>query len=186
MADPVTLAVAKQHLRIDSATAAEDTELTAIISAATQYAEAITKRDLRGSTVTKVLSQFPYSSNRTALGIPLYKGPVASVTELKYFDTDDVEQTVAGSNYRIVTNYGMSTLYPAMSGTWPTDCNNEPGNITLTYVIDGTIPEAIQQAILLIVGSLYENREDGVLEQGIVAVRAPIGAKDLLHAYRMR
>lgn len=187
MADPISLAVAKQHLRIDSASADEDVELLSIISAATQYAENITKRNLRGSELTKLYTSFPYSLDREKLGLNMIKGPVASVTSLKYYDSSNVQVTVDQADYRIVVRNDTSMLYPAMGSNWPSDCNNEPGNIELIYTISSTnIPSPITTAILLIVGSLYENREDGVLEQGIVSVRAPIAAKDLLSAYRLR
>ena len=187
MADPVTLDEVLQHLRLTSTSAEEDTELLNMITAATEYAENITKRNLRGSTVTKHLTSFPSPLYRLKSGITLTKGPVASITSVKYYDTDNVQQTVDPSAYRLVIVDNNSTLYPAIGGNWPSDCNEEPFAIEVIYVLDATgIPQAIKHAILLIVGALYENREDGIIDQGIVALKAPIAAMNLLWPYKLR
>jgi hypothetical protein len=76
-----------------------------------------------------------------------------------------------------------------MGEVWPTDAADEPEHLVVTYAVDGTsnIPNSVKQAVLLIVGSLFEYREDGVIDNaGLALVKAPKGADDLLSPYRLR
>lgn len=192
MASPVTLTEAQQHLRLSNQTADEMTALNNMIEAATRYAEDICKRDFGETTQALVFDGFPASYlNDTAdncFRVP--GGPIASVDSITYYDTDDTEQTVDPADYRVVTKHSVSRVYPAFSGEWPKDCNNEIGSVTVTVTYDDPASDrriaSIKSAILLIVGALYENREDGVIDQGIVKITAPIAATDLLSSLRTR
>ena len=59
----------------------------------------------------------------------------------------------------------------------------------MTYARDGSVsvPGYDKQAILLVMGSLYEYREDGIIyNAGLALVKTPKGADDLLSPYRLR
>lgn len=193
---PVTVDEAVEHLRLGPTVDDEEwLSVEQMISAATALAESICSRSWMQTTKTVGYSRFPDSSwPKTGQYLLLPGGEVSSITSLKYYDTSDppVEKTLGSSLYRLVTGYGLPRVYPAMGESWPTDANScEPDHITITYVVGDNdvldVPAPVKSAILLIVGSLYEYREDGVIDNaGLALVRAPVAAKDLLHPYKMR
>jgi uncharacterized phiE125 gp8 family phage protein len=181
MANPVTVTEACTHLRLIQAdlTTEEAAQIDAFIAAATDHAENITKRILTDAEQVAYLDDFPVSRFLTIKAAPLTE------IAIQYKDTSGALVTYAAGNYYTFTPYGVTRVVPN-SMTFP-DTNCMLGNVTITYKVDvSAIPMAIKAAILLIVGALYENREDDVIEQGIVAVKAPTAAKDLLNPYIMR
>jgi uncharacterized phiE125 gp8 family phage protein len=118
-------------------------------------------------------------------------GVASSVDSVTYYDTDDVQQTLTGADYRLVTRNGLSKLYPAMGEYWPSDGGNEPANVAVTFTVGeasaSDVPAAVKAAILLFVGSLYEYREEGVIDNsGVALVSAPVAAERLLHPFKLR
>lgn len=191
MADPVTLAEARIHLRLPtSIDTDEQDEITRIISVATEYAESYTNRLWTTGSRSEFFDAFPVSSDRSKLGLylPSAKGGI-TITSVTYYDTDYVQQTLASNLYRLVGAQDRAYLFPAFGELWPTDLANEAKHIEITYSIDGSVsvPASVKQAILLLVGALYEYREDGVIDNaGLALVKAPKGAEDLLNPYRIR
>ena len=191
MADPVTLAEARIHLRLPtSIDTDEQDEITRIISAATEYAENYTNRLWTTGNRTEYFDVFPISTDRTRLGLylPSAKGGI-TISSVTYYDDNYQQQTLASNLYRVVGATDRAYLFPAMGEVWPTDLSNEPKHIAVTYAIDGTVsvPQSVKQAILLLVGALYEYREDGVIDNaGLALVKAPKAAEDLLNPYRIR
>ena len=190
MANPVTISEARLHLRLPSDLGAEEAvEIERMVSVATEYAENFCNRSFTSDTTrTATFSIFPASLHRHMLGLFLPKGKVSSITSITYFDTSYAQQTLATNKYRLVDGGNRAHVYPAMGEQWPTDVANEPENIVVTYVVGETsVPVSVKQAILLVVGSLYEYREDGVIDNaGLALVKAPKGADDLLSPYRQR
>jgi len=190
MADPVTLAEARLHLRLPtSIDSDEQTEITRMISVATEYAESFTNRAWTTGSKVAYFDAFPLRGERDKLGLYLPGGKISSITSVTYYDTDFAQQTLSSSKYRLVGASDLAYLYPAMGEVWPTDVADEPKHIAVTYALDGTasVPASIKQAILLVVGSLYEYREDGVIDNaGLALVKAPKAADDLLSPYRLR
>lgn len=190
MSDPVTLAETRLHLRLASDLSSdENAEITRMISVATEYCENFCNRSFTTKTRTAVFDDFPVSWNRKNLGLYLPMGKVSSITSVVYYTNTFVSTTLAASKYRLVGASDRAHLYPAMGEVWPSDVACEPEHIVVTYVVDGTasVPTSVKQAVLLVVGSLYEYREDGVIDNaGLALVKAPKGADDLLSPYRLR
>ena len=60
-----------------------------------------------------------------------------------------------------------------------------PGRLRVRYTAGlGTLPEWARQAILLLTGHYYENRESVVVGAGVVAVQIPQAVEDLALAHR--
>lgn len=190
MADPVTLAEARIHLRLPSTIDSdEQAEITRMISVATEYAESFTNRSWTTGSKTVYFDAFPAGAERSKLGLYLPGGNISSITSVTYYDGDYSQQTLAGSAYRLVGAADRAYLFPAMGEVWPTDVANEPKHIAVTYALDGSVdvPASVKQAILLLVGSVYEYREDGVIDNaGLALVKAPKAADDLLTPYKLR
>lgn len=113
----------------------------------------------------------PYSADR-----------ITAVT-IQYFDEDNTLQTVDSSNYDL-SNSG----YPAVvriSGdfapTTLTEIGPDVQKVTVTVRPETELPNSIQQAVLLYMTHLYENRE--AVTQG-KAVEAPLAFKYLCGQFR--
>jgi uncharacterized phiE125 gp8 family phage protein len=92
---PVTLQEAKAHLRVLNGE--NDVYIQSLIEAATEYCEGVTGRSLRVSeTVVQTYDCWPGGR------IEFDRQPVISVTSFKYYDSDDVLQTVVSTNYRLL------------------------------------------------------------------------------------
>jgi len=184
--EPISLTEAKKHLRLAVSDAdalaytAEDAKITALIAAAREHVEAITRRALITQTWDAVIDEFPWG-----LEIVLPYAPLQSVTSISYLDTDGVAATFTdfaadlfGSCIRL--NYEES---------WP-DIRSE-SQITIRFVCGygataDTVPASIRQAMLLIIGHLFENAEDTVNSNlgGSSIMRLPLGVDALLAPFR--
>jgi len=152
----LSVANAKTHCRVTGSD--DDTEITAYISAATDYVEAATGRQLVNGTYTLKLDTFPAEDY-----IELPRPPLSSVTSVKYYDTAGVQQTFSSDDYtvdthsepgRVVLNYGES---------WP-NTRTQHQAVEIVFVAgygadDTSVPENLQTAIRLLVGDFFENRE---------------------------
>jgi len=151
---PVSLAEAKAHLRVDSSE--DDTLIGGLLASATAYFDGPNGIGLALCTQTWEvrLDVFPCGP----ICIPI--GPVASITSLKYFDPDGVEQTWAGSNYESDLT-APARVRPLAGGAWPA-IRDKLAAVTLRFVVGQSaadVPADLKAAVLLVIGHLYANRE---------------------------
>lgn len=183
-AEPVTLQEAKSHLRIDFTD--DDSYILGLISAARGYAEGIQKRSIGVQTLELNLDEFPVTSSRTygyfygyGMGkagiygsgaIQLHSGPVQSVVSVKYTQSDGSAVTmVEGTDYLLNSR---DQVVPV--STWPVVNLISADAIKIQYTAGYNIcPPATKQAILLMVGHFYENRE------AVVVTSSRSGASEL-------
>jgi len=154
---PVTLVEAKAHLRVDISD--DDTLITSMIAAATDFCEAYTGRSFVPRTYRADLRGFYFGN--------LPKRPIISISSVKYYDTGSPETltTWAATNYQLVNDilyWTEAASIPAYAyradaiqitytaGYAPTSSPEDPAE---------SVPTAIKAAILMIIGDLYENRE---------------------------
>jgi uncharacterized phiE125 gp8 family phage protein len=188
---PLTVAETKDHLRVD--TSDDDDLITAMISAATDHVSGRngwTGRALVEQTWDLKLDAFPCAGK--AIKLPL--APLQSVTSVKYIDTDGVEQTLSDTVYAVDADSVPGRVYLAYGQSWP-GIRSQRNAVTIRFVCgyadDGgspvdyraNIPEAIRAALKLLVGAMYENREDFVT--GTIATQLPFAAQNLLMPYRV-
>jgi uncharacterized phiE125 gp8 family phage protein len=180
--EPVTLAEAKLHLRVDHTD--DDTLIGLYIEGARQFTEKFTARALVTQTWELVIDQFPLSE----IMIPL--PPLQSVTSIKYDAPNGVEQTLATTGYDVDTASQPGWVVPATSG-WPStiDAINA---VRIQFVagyspttdsppdLVANIPSNLKTAILLHAANLYANRESVVV--GTISSVMPTGG--LLHIMR--
>lgn len=151
----VSLAEAKLHLRVDGSD--DDTLITACIIAATEYAEQATGRAIMPQTWEHTLYNFPVAFQLTRI-------PVASVTSIKYYDQDGVQQTLGTARYTLnnADDFGPAYVLPVYGDTWPaTRCQTNA--VAVRYLAGwpdaASVPDSIKAWIKLQVGAMYENRE---------------------------
>lgn len=142
----VSLAEAKETLRIESADTSLDVTITLSIKAITLEAEHYLNRSLVSQGFRQTLDAFPSA-------IQLEYPPILSVTSVKYRDSDDVEQTLDPADYLLDSVSEPSYLVPASGTAWPSTyarVNAVMVDYTSGYGIDSTtVPENIKNYILV-------------------------------------
>ena len=174
----ISLAEAKAFLRIDSDYDDDNTYITSLINVATQVVEEFTRRRLMTQTYNLFYDEFPPY-------IDLQVGDVASVTHIKYYDADNTLQTLAASNYDVDTKVRPGRIYESEDGDFP-NTYERPNAVEVEFIVGGTasdVPAPIVQAIYIIVGRYYENRQDVVM--GTQVNELPLMVDHLLTPYRL-
>ncbi len=150
--EPVTLAQAKVHLRVTDST--EDDYILGLISAARALAEHRTGRSLASQTLLLQLDEWPDE-------IELERGPVQSVSWVKYMDADNVLQTVSPADYYLDdgSDDDVSWLLPGSGYSWP-PVGDVANALRIQYIAGyQTCPATVQQWIKVVIGEMYEHRE---------------------------
>lgn len=166
-AEPITLAEAKSHLRVDHAS--EDVYIGGLIAAARAITENMTGRAWVEQTQEDVLDAWPRTIYGLSGDVVLSRAPVRAVDSITYFDPDGVSRVLSPSDY-IVSPGGHShpgRIRPAPAASWPDIQAGRIDAIAITYKAGvvtaaqvATMPPEIKQAILFVLGHLYLNRED--------------------------
>ena len=173
--EPITTAEAKSHLRVDISD--DDTLIDSLVAAARQAFEEINGRSLFSTTWKLILDGWP--SGET---IMLPRPPLQSVTSIAYTDTDGNTTVWDSANYVVETNRTPGRVYLAYNVTWPTASLRPASPITITYVsgwaTTAAIPQRYKQAILLLVGHWYENRE-AIVNTGAMPKALPLAYESL-------
>lgn len=137
---------------------AEDSLISALITAAREYCENIQHRALCTQTWELVLDDWP---NEDYIELPM--PPLQSVTSVKYKDTAGTETTWASTNYIVDPDSFVGRLALAYGITWPSGELYPAGGIRIRFVcgygVASAVPQAVKQAMLLLIGHWYENRE---------------------------
>jgi uncharacterized phiE125 gp8 family phage protein len=146
---------------VNAATTAEDDLLTDLITTAREHVEDICRRALLTQTWKYYLDAFP--SDKDFIKIPF--GNLASVTSVKWKDTDGTETTMTvTTDYLVETNgEGCGRIVLPYGESWPSDTLYPSNPITIEFVCGWTtaalVPFKIKAAILMIIADLWENRE---------------------------
>jgi uncharacterized phiE125 gp8 family phage protein len=182
--EPVTLAEAKAHCRVLHS--AEDDLLTALIVAARQYVEQFTWRALVTQVRELTLDSWPYAWRDGADTVRLPGGRVAAVGSVTYTASDGSEVVLGSGSYVAALTREPALVYPAWGVTWPT-LRDSRGAVRVRYTAGygaaEDVPQAIKQAMLLLVGHWYANRESVAV--GTIATELPQAVSALLSPYRL-
>lgn len=180
---PISLAEAKAHLRVDHSD--DDTYIDAIIKAATRHAEQFMGRALMEQTWDYYLDEFPDG----AIKLPM--PPLSSVTGLFVRDSSGAEEEIDSDTYDVDQASEPARLVLAYGQSWPTTL--EVANAVRLRFVSGyigddspnsaNVPSDIRAAILLIIGTLWEQRETVVIGQSVAQL--PWSAEQLLRPYRV-
>ena len=175
--EPITLIEAKAHLRVDHTD--DDAYITALIKAARGSAEAFTQSSFFTQTWVKSASRFV-----DIMDLP--RGIVQSIESVKYYDVDNVQQTVNAADYFLTSPSNKSYVQVVETG-WPPSLYYRNDAVQITYITGysdvADIPTDIKQAILMSIGHLYENRQDVIVGSQVNAM--PMASKHLLTPHRV-
>ena len=180
--EPVSTSEAKSHLRVD--TTADDTLIGTLITAARQHVENHLRRALITQTWELVMDAFPAGDV-----IRLPRPPLVSVTSIKYTDVAGSESTFSSAAYVVDTDSTKGRVVLKSGESWPSDTLAAANGVRVRYVAGygsaAAVPNPIRQAILLLIGTLYENRESVLVAQGVTVAQLPFGVEALLMPYRI-
>lgn len=145
MAEPITLAEAKAHLRVTSAD--QDAPIARFIVTAREWVEARSGHILVQRALTQSFSGWaPY--------LELFYRPIIDVTEIAYKDADGVDQTLA--DFAQTTGRYPFRIYP---DTQPALADNSTITVTFTAgYAPGAEPQLLIQAMLVLIAGMYDNR----------------------------
>lgn len=170
--DIITVANLKAFLRVDHSD--EDTYITALRQVAISYVETIA--DTRLGDVSAV----GYLDSWMPASFPI--GPVQSISSVTYLSTANTTQTLGASFY-----YSDLNTSPArIRFVSPPDLYDDAlARVQINMVVghpEASIPTPMIQAVRLLVGHLYENRQEEIT--GSITARLKVGIDALVSPYR--
>jgi uncharacterized phiE125 gp8 family phage protein len=182
----VTLAQAKAHLRVVDSD--DDLLIAAMVSAATSAAQNFTGRAFVDQTWDLYLDEFPTGTDMF-VKIPL--PPLIEVVEVNYDDSAGNIQVVDPLDYYVDSASQPGWIVPTGTLQWPTPLaaiNSVRVRFRAGYLDNNSppadaVPDDIKAAVYLILGSLYENREEQIT--GTIANKLPYGSEMLLRDHRV-
>ena len=174
--EPLTLNEVKLFLRVDDTT--EDDLITSLITAARGLVE--------GHTWMPLISQiWAMQFDKDELNLLVWninKAPLISVSSITYYDSDNNIQTLAASSYE-VDIYGSPARFRIKTMPSVYDRMNALQlNFVCGYANAAAVPQPIKQALYMIIGHLYENRQDVIT--GTQVNEIPMASEYLLQPYR--
>jgi len=154
--EPVSTADAKTYLNVS--TSLHDTLIGNQVSAARQWFESYTGTAVITQTITQIWDCTPQNWL-----FELAVGPVTGTPTVSYKDSDGTYQTWSSSNYTLDTVSNPARIIKLATAAWPT-IGYFPAVWKVVYSAGyasaAAVPEDIVNAILMMTGFFYENRED--------------------------
>ena len=181
---PITLADAKVHCRVDPDITAEDELITSLVVAATEECEHLLQRSLITQVWQRSLDGWPDGD-----AIELGMLPVRSVDSVLYIDTSGQQQAVPGSSWVLDDASELEAwVLPARGYAWPDTLDTANAVrvlFTTGYGDPAAVPDAIKTWIRARVATLYGFRAE--LLAGVSLQELPRGfIGGLLDRYRIR
>lgn len=181
--EPVSLAEAKLHLRVD--TSADDALIGGLIATARAHVEEMCRPQVAMLTQTweMLLDAFPDKDE-----IELRPWPLQSVTSISYTSPAAATTVWPNTNY-VVDTYSEPGRVSLVAGvSWPPAPLRRLNGVAIRFVAGygdaGTAaPLQLRQAVLLLVGHWYENREP-VITTGAFPQNIPMTVAALVGPWR--
>lgn len=179
----ITLADVKQHLKVE--TTDDDLYISELVTTAVEAVELWSGRVALEAEYKLERAAFPPAAE--ALELP--RGPLISVTHVKYFDTADppVQQTLNAALYQTWATLTPRVL-PIEAETWPDHRVRPPAvevQFKAGYANQTEIPHPMRQLLLLLVGKWYEVREQAAPGPAIQELAGLGAASSLLDSLRL-
>lgn len=175
--EPVSLAEAKSHLRVDITT--DDAYIAALITAAREYCETYLDETLLHTQYVMRLDGFPVE-------IELPKPPMASsgtytAVSITYTMDNGSTTELATTAYRVDRESTPGVIRYPYSGSWPPHLHDFNAVTVRWWAGKGasgsSVPQRVRNAILWLVGLWYERR---MAADTMTANEIPFGVKALL------
>jgi uncharacterized phiE125 gp8 family phage protein len=182
--EPVTLAEAKAHLRVDLSD--DDLLIESLVSAARAHIEDATGRALITQTWRLNLDNWPAADY-----IRLPRPPAQSVSSVVYTNSAGTAATLSSTTaYSVDTDSEPGRIVLRYGQTWPSVTLTPVNPIVITYIAGygraESVPQPLKQAVLLLVGHWYENREGSIVGAGVLASPIPFAIDSLIWMNRIK
>jgi uncharacterized phiE125 gp8 family phage protein len=174
------LATLKRQCRIADGVDDEDALLDVYAGAAERWVESYTGRALRTQTWQASVEAFP-----RRLWLPR-AAPLQAVSFVKYYDTSNVLQTLSASVYTVPAFGEPAWLELAYGQVWPSVYDRADAvrvEYDCGWADAAAVPPSLVQAVLLLVGHYYENRENSI--SGTITGSIEMAAEALCAPHRV-
>ena len=110
--------------------------------------------------------------------------PVASIVDVKYYDKDNVQQTLAPQTYQLLSDGLSSYVALAPGQTWPSVYWRRDA-VTVTFVAGygpnpSDVPASLRMAVCMMVGHHMQNTDAVIAGMRAVAIEVPLGVYALI------
>ena len=174
--EPITLAEAKAQARVEVST--DDTLITALITAGRELIEEMTWRALVTQRWDYYLDAWPEGDT-----IVLPRPPLRSIVSFEYIDQAGVTTAISASDYVVDVASEPGRLRLKGTATLPSATLRELNGVQIRfeagYGAASAVPVRYKQALKLLIGHWYENRE-AILASGAIPKEVPFGVGLLL------
>lgn len=180
----VTLSDAKLHLRVDGT--AEDSLITALVTAATEMVERRTRRSLINQTFRWTFDGFPEGP------IELPRSPASEISaggayaydlpRVRYYDENGDQQTLAqDTDYFLDLDTNPPSIQLMADGGWPLTQAGRARSVEVDFVAgygeaSASVPELLKVCVKMLVGHWFANRE----AVGVVGTEVPFAVDSIL------
>lgn len=157
--EPLALSEVMEQLRYPHVS--ENLLIESLIKAARKYIETATGRALITQTLRLTRDCFPTWKEGYTFRLP--SPPLQTVSSIQYTDTAGATQTVTAAEYVVDATSVPGRVGLAYGYTWPTDVIEQIASVNVNYVagygLAAAVPHDIKQAMRLLIGHWFVNRE---------------------------
>lgn len=179
----VTLAEAKLHLGIINSVE-QDALINSLVNAATSYLDGYS--GILGRAMLTQTWRQDFAGFSKCMRLPV--GNLIAVSSVQYYDSFNNLQTLSADAYSSLSDELGPFLVLNSGFSWPSTFDRRDAvRVTWTagYGPAATdVPAAIKEAVLLLVGHFYGNRE--AVTVGTLASELPLGVAALISPYRRK
>ena len=183
---PLNRATVKEHL--DVGYADKDALIDALQAAAVSYLDGWS--GVLGRCLSEQTWRQDFDRFARCLRLPL--APVINVASVKYDDVNDIEQTIAPTNYTLLEDdlgphvvFADNFAFPAIHGTRPALRVSYVAGYATSGVdpnIVSAVPSALKHAVLMLVRHWFDNPSAVVV--GVSAQSVPLAVEALITPFR--
>jgi uncharacterized phiE125 gp8 family phage protein len=163
--EPVTLGEMRSRLRMSAV--ADDTELVNIWVPA---ARTLIEKEIGVRFLTQTwqlsLDRFRVDLDDESDGVRYFEIPIRPVTAVswvKYYDTDNTQQTLSTSYYDVDMARDVCRIALKQGYSWPSVRAGKPGAVTVQFVVGyasrAALPQTLRAAIMLQAEAMFDGEE---------------------------
>lgn len=171
-------AEAKVFLKIPVGVTSDDTLITGLIDAATEWGEAYTGRSFRAQTFELLRDDFEHP-------LELRRSMVDAITTVEHL-VDESLVEVSSDDYYLKLGRWWSQIWLAAGSDWPTTTDDIQHGVKVTFTTAAWADtNTVKTAIKMHVAYLYENRGDNDERTDVASAARLSGATALYDAFRI-